>query len=846
MRTMGLRTTAFWASWLTYGGALALASTAVLQASGYAAGFDFFVNSSFAATFALFLGFGVSMLSLAVLLSTLLSSARTAQTVGYSVILVGFVLQFLITSMYAGILDLFYAVQVRRGCMGSLGTGGLSSRPTQLQVSVGCGTGHYDLPRQTDHLHPPPSSAPPRPPPPTPAGVAVGGRLPLPAAAVPALQFCKGVLRRVVAVVALHRHGAGQDHAGAYAPTGRWGRGDVHADSTPPALPRTAHLYASSHPPLQGPGFTWADMFTWRARSFLGFECMLPPPAHALGLLAADTALFLLAAFYLDAVLPGPHGSPAHPLFFLGYSYHAARRRPSSASAAAGSKGDPTPLPPTDAGVAAETALAEAYELHRDEAAAAAAQSVPSRADAAAAPAPTSAALAAEVMSLVSPSDPGQPGEGSVLGTTTHRGGVQSPLWPRSDGGGGGTDSSPPPLPPLDDVVVCVTHLRVVYRRGLRALLHGLGCGRRNNHDAPSTTPAASVPAPIAGAALPGEVVSVVDLSLTVRRHECLSLLGHNGAGKTTTLGVLMGLLAADAGSASVCGLDVATQMPAVQRVMGVCPQHDILWPQLTAAETLRLFAAIKGVPRAGREAEVARVLSQVQLASSAGRPVGAYSGGMRRRVSFAIACLGDPAVVYLDEPTTGLDPLNRLKVWRLIQRLKKTSSVVLTTVSCYTSGVCGEALLLKRPRTQQTPCLQTTALPFPRVQHNMDEAAVLGDRVGIMAQGRLCALGTPLRLKNAYGTGYRLSLVLASASDAVAAAVVDGVTARAPGAQLALRDASSLDIVLPFSELAAIPAVLTWVDSVTTDAAAAATAAEADAASVVAAEAAATATTAP
>ena len=112
MRQMGLRTSAFWASWLTYGFILATLNTIVMQASGYAAGFEFFTNSAFAATFLLFHTFALGMLALAVFISTLLSSSRTAQTVGYSFILVGFLLQFVITSAYAGVLDLMYAQDI--------------------------------------------------------------------------------------------------------------------------------------------------------------------------------------------------------------------------------------------------------------------------------------------------------------------------------------------------------------------------------------------------------------------------------------------------------------------------------------------------------------------------------------------------------------------------------------------------------------------------------------------------------------------------------------------------------------------------------------------------------------
>lgn len=141
---------------------------------------------------------------------------------------------------------------------------------------------------------------------------------------------------------------------------------------------------------------------------------------------------------------------------------------------------------------------------------------------------------------------------------------------------------------------------------------------------------------------------------------------------------MLTGLLALSEGTVEVCGFDVRSELPSVQRVMGVCPQHDLLWPRLSAAETLFLFAAVKGIPKAHRAEEVDRVLREVRLRSAADRLVHTFSGGMKRRVSVAIAALGRPRVLYLDEPTTGMDPVHRVKVWRLIQRLKSSASIVL------------------------------------------------------------------------------------------------------------------------------------------------------------------------
>ena len=125
-----------------------------------------------------------------------------------------------------------------------------------------------------------------------------------------------------------------------------------------------------------------------------------------------------------------------------------------------------------------------------------------------------------------------------------------------------------------------------------------------------------------------------------------LALLGHNGCGKSSTLSVLTGLYTASGGVVEVAGHDVTVDVAAVQRNVGVCPQHDILWPQLTAHETLLLFAVVKGIVASARADEVARVLRAVRLTSVAHRPVGTMSGGMKRRVSVAIAALGAPPVI--------------------------------------------------------------------------------------------------------------------------------------------------------------------------------------------------------
>eukprot|EP01102_Stenamoeba_stenopodia_P007614 TRINITY_DN2137_c0_g1_i1.p1 TRINITY_DN2137_c0_g1~~TRINITY_DN2137_c0_g1_i1.p1 ORF type:complete len:837 (+),score=142.68 TRINITY_DN2137_c0_g1_i1:235-2745(+) len=218
------------------------------------------------------------------------------------------------------------------------------------------------------------------------------------------------------------------------------------------------------------------------------------------------------------------------------------------------------------------------------------------------------------------------------------------------------------------------------------------------------------------------EVKALVDFSVKIEKGKLFCLLGHNGAGKTTTFNILTGLFPCTSGDATICGHSVINEMDEIRKLMGVCPQHDILWPELTAREHLEIFAELKGITGLKRETVIDELLSNVRLLRVGRNPVGTYSGGMKRRLSVAIASIGDPKVIVMDEPTTGMDPLSRRHVWQLIQRLKQNRIVLLTT-------------------------------------HSMEEADVLGDRIGIMAKGRLRCIGNSLYLKNKFGDGFRVNL---------------------------------------------------------------------------------------
>ncbi|KAI8611841.1 hypothetical protein BC830DRAFT_1139488 [Chytriomyces sp. MP71] len=219
------------------------------------------------------------------------------------------------------------------------------------------------------------------------------------------------------------------------------------------------------------------------------------------------------------------------------------------------------------------------------------------------------------------------------------------------------------------------------------------------------------------------KITAVDGLNLKILAGEVFAILGKSGAGKTTTANILTRQEVLTSGS-------VLLNLPKpLHRSIGVCSQQDILFSHLTAREHLTLFAGIKGVPTPGLEA-----LSKVNLESVADRRTGTFSGGMRRRLSLALSALGTPRVLFLDEPTTGLDPCNRAVVWRTIEDLKRRGcAVVLTT-------------------------------------HNMEEADVLADRVGIMKGGRMVVVGTPRELKQAYGGrgGYRVSVVVSEDEGAV------------------------------------------------------------------------------
>jgi ABC-2 type transport system ATP-binding protein len=210
-----------------------------------------------------------------------------------------------------------------------------------------------------------------------------------------------------------------------------------------------------------------------------------------------------------------------------------------------------------------------------------------------------------------------------------------------------------------------------------------------------------------------GTFTAVDAISFSVARGEILGLLGPNGAGKSTLIRMLTTLIAPTSGTATIGGADVIRQPDDVRRAIGVIPQAMTSDLDLTARENLLIFAQLYGVPRERRKRLAAELLEAVELTAWADKPVKQLSGGMRRRVEIARGLVHEPRIFFLDEPTTGLDPVSRTAVWEMLVRIKseRDLTVLLTT-------------------------------------HYMDEADRLCDRIAIVDHGKLIALDSPIKLK--------------------------------------------------------------------------------------------------
>jgi ABC-2 type transport system ATP-binding protein len=211
-----------------------------------------------------------------------------------------------------------------------------------------------------------------------------------------------------------------------------------------------------------------------------------------------------------------------------------------------------------------------------------------------------------------------------------------------------------------------------------------------------------------------GDLVAVNEVSFNVAQREIFGLLGPNGAGKTTLIRMMTTLTPPTSGTARIAGHDICTDEDGVRHAMGVIPQALTSDPELTATENMLIHAKLYGVPRAQRDKLIHDLLESVDLIKFKDALVRTFSGGMRRRLEIARGLVHSPKILFLDEPTTGLDPVSRANVWQLIRTLCEQSEMTI---------------------------LLTT--------HYMDEADKLCDRIAIVDHGKLAALDTPTKLKD-------------------------------------------------------------------------------------------------
>ena len=175
-------------------------------------------------------------------------------------------------------------------------------------------------------------------------------------------------------------------------------------------------------------------------------------------------------------------------------------------------------------------------------------------------------------------------------------------------------------------------------------------------------------------------VEALSEVYFEVAKGELLGIMGHNGAGKSTLINVLCGLVTKKAGNARIFDYEHETELFRIRKRIGVVSQFDVLWDELTGIEHMHLFQTLKRVDIENFDDEVDKLLDAVGLKDAGTLTVGRYSGGMRRRISVALSTMGDPNVILMDEPTTGMDPVSRRNVWKLVQRLKLNKCILMST----------------------------------------------------------------------------------------------------------------------------------------------------------------------
>ncbi|BHF81068.1 hypothetical protein SprV_0702419700 [Sparganum proliferum] len=266
-----------------------------------------------------------------------------------------------------------------------------------------------------------------------------------------------------------------------------------------------------------------------------------------------------------------------------------------------------------------------------------------------------------------------------------------------------------------------------------------------------------------------GKQTAVNNLWADFYEGQITSFLGHNGAGKTTTMSILTGIYPASSGDAYICGKNIRTEMSAIRTFLGLCPQHNVLYDRLTVREHLLFYGLIKGLSKEELAEETNAFLQQLDLVDKADDLSQSLSGGQKRRLSLAAAFIGGSKIVFLDEPTAGVDPHSRRSIWQLILRFRASRTIILTT-------------------------------------HHMDEADVLGDRIVIISQGHLKASGSSLFLKSNFAKSYYLTVEKATgensrlmlSSEEVDRQLMECLTGQLPGVQLITSNPTEWMFALP------------------------------------------------
>ncbi|GMF48551.1 unnamed protein product [Phytophthora fragariaefolia] len=273
------------------------------------------------------------------------------------------------------------------------------------------------------------------------------------------------------------------------------------------------------------------------------------------------------------------------------------------------------------------------------------------------------------------------------------------------------------------------------------------------------------------------ERVAVAGLDLAMYSGQITALLGHNGAGKTTIISMLTGLTPPTAGDATLYGCSIRHDFQELRRVIGICPQHDVLFQDLTVEEHLLLFGTMKHVRRDQLQSSVDRMIEDVGLTEIRHALAKTLSGGQKRKLSVALAFLGGSKLVFLDEPTSGMDPYSRRFTWNLLQQSREDRVIVLTT-------------------------------------HFMDEADILGDRIAILADGQLRCAGSSLFLKNRFGAGYNLTMIKASNGSCDIKSVQSFLKNYVPDVKRLSSSGSELVFQLPTASSEAFPVMLEHLDA--------------------------------